>query len=74
MFVSAFSISISSSYWLCYLFFSGHILSFGLLVPKKNTLKFLCRSSHCGSAETKLTGYPGSVPALAQWVKDPALP
>ena len=33
-------------------------------------------TSHCGSAITKLTSIPedsGSIPGLAQWVKDPGL-
>jgi len=44
---------------------------------KKKFEKYLFQSSHCGAAEMNLTRnheVAGSIPALAQWVGDPALP
>ena len=48
-----------------------------LLPYISGALKTLWWSSHCGSAEMNLTGIHedvGSIPGLAQWIRDLALP
>ena len=48
-----------------------------LSLNSSRDLKKFFRSSHCGAVETNLTRnfeVAGSIPGLAQWVTDPALP
>ena len=43
---------------------------------RRQCKKWCGRSSHCGAAETNLTGNPevaGLIPGLSQWVKDSVL-
>jgi len=54
----------------------GHI-NYNPLINNMQALPFIFRSSHHGAVETNLTRnheVVGSIPGLAQWVKDPALP
>ena len=48
-----------------------------VFIEAQQSKELQSRSSHCGSVEMNLTSIhedTGSIPALAQWVKDPVLP
>ena len=49
----------------------------GRYLSEQGSIEVIYRSSHRGSGETNLTSIhedTSSIPDLAQWVKDPALP